>query len=114
LCVFGITMDRGTRSIRRDKGQQAHSQNTEMWLSDYFWPFFTNYSYEEMMTLVLEVLQEEFTWSENATQIEAPRDVLEAFGAACASNGLLDDESNFKDARDIVRFICAPQRRSKL
>ncbi len=114
LCVFGITMDRGTRSIRRDKGQQAHSQNTEIWLSDYFWPFFTNYSYEEIMTLVLEVLQEEFTGSENATQIEAPREVLEAFGAACASNGLLDDGGNFKDARDIVRFICAPQRKAKL
>ncbi|MET0621405.1 MAG: hypothetical protein ABW250_00345 [Pyrinomonadaceae bacterium] len=56
-CVFGIAMDRGTRYIKREqKSRRAHSENTEVWLSDFFWPFFANYSYEEIMTLVLDVL----------------------------------------------------------
>ncbi len=73
LCVFGIAMDRGTRYIRRNNEGQAYSVNTEVWLSDYFWPFFTNYSYEEIMTLVLEVLEEFNESGELATHVEVPQ-----------------------------------------
>jgi len=49
-CVFGIAMDRGNRYIKRQqKTKVAHSVNTEVWLSDYFWPFFANYSYEKII-----------------------------------------------------------------
>jgi len=105
LCVFGIAMEKGTRSIRRDNQGREYSLNTEVWLSDYFWPFFTNYSYEEMMTLVLEVLEE---LHESGDQAEVPSEVLEAFGAACRSAGLIDQNGNFNDARKVVSFICNP------
>ncbi len=108
LCVFGIAMDRGTRYIRRDNEGREHSLNTEIWLSDYFWPFFTNFSYEEIMTLVLEVLQELHSSNELATQVEAPKEVLQAFGEACKSAGLVDETGHFNDARRAVSFICSP------
>lgn len=106
LCVFGIAMDRGTRSIRRDRNGRAYSINTEIWLSDYFWPFFTNFSYEEIMTLVLEVLQSLEEAGDLATQVEVPEPLLRAFGEACHKEGLVDDSGHFNDARKIVRFIC--------
>lgn len=109
LCVFGIAMDRGTRTIRRNNEGNAHSVNTEVWLSDYFWPFFTNYSYEEIMTLVLEVLEELNETGEIATDVEAPTELMEAFGLACQNANLLDDKGCFADARRIVSFICSTQ-----
>jgi hypothetical protein len=110
LCVFGIAMDRGTRHIRRDREGREYSANTEVWLSDYFWPFFTNYSYEEIMTLVLEVLEELHELGDLATQVEVPTELLEAFGAACLNAGLLDETGCFNDARKIVSFICSSQQ----
>jgi hypothetical protein len=108
LCVFGIAMDRGTRYIRRDKEGREYSSNTEVWLSDYFWPFFTNFSYEEIMTLVLEVFEELYETGDLATQLEVPSEVLEAFGDACKSAGLVNEDGCFNDARKVVRFICSP------
>ncbi len=107
LCVFGIVMDRGTRYIRGDKRGIPYSNNTEVWLSDYFWPFFTNYSYEEVMTLVLEVLEELHGAGELATQVEVPSEVLDAFGEACVGAGLVNAEGYFTDSRKIVSFICS-------
>jgi len=110
LCVFGIAMDRGTRYIRRDNEGRPHSVNTEVWLSDYFWPFFTNFSYEEIMTLVLEVLEELQESGELATQVEVPTELLEAFGKACRNAGLVDEEGRFDDARKVISFICSTQQ----
>jgi hypothetical protein len=115
LCIFGIAMDRGIRHIRRDRDGREHSVNTEVWLSDYFWPFFTNYSYEEIMTLVLEVLEELHGTGVLATQLEVPPEVSKAFGNACHAIGLLDNEGRFDDPRAVVRFICSspPSHRKK-
>ena len=30
------------------KTKTPHSVNTEVWLSDFFWPFFANYTYAEI------------------------------------------------------------------
>jgi hypothetical protein len=109
LCVFGIAMDRGTRQIRRQKGTGIpHALNTEIWLSDYFWPFFTNYSYEEIMTLVLEVLESWNETNEFATQADVPDALLASFRDACNEIGLLDENGYFDDARKLVRFFCSP------
>jgi hypothetical protein len=107
-CVFGIAMDRGTRYIKREqKTEKPHSVNTEVWLSDFFWPFFSNYSYEEMMTAVLEVLIETDT-SENklSTQIEIPERLLKSFGHCCQQAGLIDEAGNFHDPYKLVTFFC--------
>jgi len=101
-------MDRGRRQIRRDNQGREHSPNTEVWLSDYFWPFFTNYSYEEIMLLVLEVLEGEANNEDLPTQVEVPEGVLQAFGQACSTASLIDENGIFVSARQIIRYICAP------
>lgn len=105
-CVFGITMDHGLRNIKREqKTGRTHSDNTEVWLSDFFWPFFANYTYEEIMLLVLDVLLE----SEHQTNVEidsaVPNDVIEVFGKACFEANLLNEQGIFDDPHKLVRFF---------
>lgn len=105
-CVFGIAMDRGTRYIKREqKSKVPHSVNTEVWLSDYFWPFFSNYSYEEIMTLVLDVLISSYEAENLATEIEIPEKLLDSFGAACAKALLIDENGFFNDPYRLVHFF---------
>lgn len=106
-CIFGIAMDRGTRYIKRElKSNSAHSVNTEVWLSDYFWPFFSNYTYEEVMSFVLEVLVIRYSAANLPTQIEIPEKLLVSFGTACTKAGLLDENGNFDDPYKLVSFFC--------
>ncbi len=106
-CVFGIAMDRGRRYIKRErKNNQPHSFNTEVWLSDFFWPFFANYSYEEIMAAVLEVLMESSAPDKLPNHIEVPDKLLSSFGESCRQAGLLDDEGRFQDPRKLVTFFC--------
>lgn len=107
-CVFGIAMDRGDRQIRRNRQNKPHSLNTEVWLSDYFWQFFTNFTFEEMMLAVLDVM-ENYTVEQNlSTEIAAPEELLEAFHQACLQQGLVTGDGVFDDARRLVRFFCNP------
>ncbi|HZG54608.1 MAG TPA: hypothetical protein VEZ40_21070 [Pyrinomonadaceae bacterium] len=106
-CVFGIAMDRGVRYIKREqKTKIAHSINTEVWLSDFFWPFFTNASYEEIMTLVLDVLVSSYSPEDLPTQIDVPAQLLDSFGESCAEAGLVDELGNFNDPYKLVSFFC--------
>lgn len=106
-CVFGIAMDRGTRYIKRElKTKAAHSVNTEVWLSDYFWPFFANYSYEEIMTLVLDVLVSSYASDELPSQTDVPEALLESFGESCRKAGLIDESGVFHDPYKLVKFFC--------
>lgn len=105
-CVFGIAMDKGQRSIKHDqKTGQPHSPNTEVWLSDYFWPFFSNYTYEEIMLYVLEVLIATQNEEELVSQVEIPEAILSVFGQFCHAVGLLDDDGYFHDAFKLVKFF---------
>ncbi len=106
-CVFGITMDRGQRFIKvEQRTEQPYSTNTEIWLSDFLWPFFANYSYEEIMTLVLDVLLAMQESEALVTQIQVPQAVLEFFGAECRKAGLLDAEGYFNDPYKLIAFFC--------
>jgi hypothetical protein len=106
-CVFGIAMDRGTRYIKRElKTKTAHSVNTEVWLSDYFWPFFANYSYEEIMTLVLDVLVSSYASDELPSQTDVPERLLESFGESCRKAELIDETGVFNDPYKLVKFFC--------
>jgi hypothetical protein len=106
-CVFGIAMDRGSRYIKREqKTKKPHSVNTEIWLSDYFWPFFANYSYEEIMTAVLDVLIAAFTPDKLPVQVDVPEKLLESFGESCRQAGLVDKAGNFNDPYKLVQFFC--------
>ncbi len=106
-CVFGIAIDRGSRNIKREKRtDRAYSENTEVWLSDFFWPFFSNYSYEEVMTTVWEVLQDLKQANSAPTKINVPDELLESFGACCRAAGLVDQEGRFNDPRKLIQFFC--------
>ncbi len=106
ICVFGITMERGQRTIRRSQRTgNAYSINTELWFSDFFWPFFSNYSYEEIAKLVLEVLIA--TQEQNLPVVDdVPRELLESFEECCREANLLDKESRFNDAYKLVELFC--------
>jgi hypothetical protein len=108
-CVFGIVMERGTRLIkRRQKTGEAYSSNTEVWLSDYFWPFFANYSYEEIMTTVLQVLMESQFESKLPGEVEIPELLIESFGDYCREEHLINQDGYFHDPFALVRFFCQP------
>jgi len=106
-CVFGIAMDRGIRYIKTEKKtRRPHSFNTEVWLSDYFWPFFANYSYEEIMKAFLDVLIKDYSSDQLSSQIEIPDELLESFGECCRKAKLVDDQGYFHDPYKLVTFFC--------
>lgn len=107
-CVFAIAMDRGERSIKvKQSTDQPHSFNTEVWLSDFVWPFFANCTYEEIMSLVLEVLLEMQQPDELIGELEIPEEVLTAFGLACHEAGLVNEDGIFDDPYKLVSFFCS-------
>jgi hypothetical protein len=109
LCVFGIVMDKGGRIIKREaKSGTPYSMNTEVWYSDFFWPFFANQSYEEIMKAVLSVLRE--VGETSTLNVDIPRELIEVFGEWCKTYQLLDNQGNFNDAERLVDFFCGKLR----
>ncbi|MBV9961760.1 MAG: hypothetical protein JO072_05885 [Parafilimonas sp.] len=105
LCVFGIAMDKGQRIIRLEsKTKQPYSINTEVWLSDFFWPFFANYNYDEVSHFVLQVLLEQN--KQSSLSITPPQELIESFGDVCKEYGLINDEGLFNDAYKLVDLFC--------
>ena len=113
LCVFGIAMENGLRLIKQDqKTKSNHSNNTEIWRSDFFWPFFTNYSYDEIIQTVLDVLIE--IGEKDCIDIEIPTDLIESFGACCRDHDLLGENGIFCDPYRLARlFVGCRQSRKK-
>lgn len=107
ICVFGIVMERGTRTIRKEnKTGRAYSVNTEIWFSDFFWPFFSNYTYSEMMQLVLDVLKEQKKEQRITPELFIPKELIESFGISCQKFELLDDEGYFNDPDRLLDLFC--------
>jgi len=108
LCVFGMAMGQGrkNRSIKTNsKTHQPYSVNTEVWMANYFWPFFANFTYEEIMSLMLEVLLETKK-DELPGKIEVPPELLTAFGDCCKEQDLINDEGRFNNPKKLVAFFC--------
>jgi hypothetical protein len=104
LCVFGIAMENGQRIIRTEqKTKQPYSNNTEVWLSDFLWPFFSNYSYAEIVNAVISVLID--TQKPDAFSVDIPGELVEAFGDACRENGLLDHADKFSNAHKLGQLF---------
>lgn len=110
LCVFAFVMDKGLRRRKRNRAGEVRSQNTELWASDYFWPFFANFKYEEIMQAVLQALLADSKLEEAA--IDIPDEVLDVFEQQCRDRGLVDDDGNFNDPTKLVAFFCgyAPRK----
>lgn len=97
LCVFGIAMEHGLRNIKNERRtNRPYSINTEIWLSDYFWPFFTNYTYLEIIKEVVHTLRE-VTGNQrlNSDTNPIPGHLIETFGERCTQFKLLDDNGRF-------------------
>jgi len=106
ICVFGITMERGDRTIRaQQKTGVAYSSNTEIWFSDFFWPFFSNYSYEEISQFVLSVLLE-IGNREQSNEVHIPTEIIRSFQNICRSYGLISTKGVFNNASKLVEFFC--------
>ena len=107
ICVFGIAMEKGQRRIKRiGRTKNPRSFNTEVWLSDYFWPFFANFSYEEIVSAVLHTLMDAGPPDPATESISLPSELLEVFGQHCRRHNLLDSEGRFNDADRLVKLFC--------
>lgn len=104
ICIFGIAMDKGTRIIKNNqKTGSPYSSNTEIWQSDYFWPFFTNHTYEEIAKAVLNVLIIESEPVNLGTDV--PEELVESFGKCCKEYELLDKKGCFNDSFKLVELF---------
>lgn len=111
ICIFAFLIESGGRSVKRTKDRSLHSPNTELWASDYFWPFFTNYSYEEIMQAVLQVLIA--NPDAEKVSLEVPSEILDVFERHCRDEGLVDAIGNFNDPAKLVSFFCNTSRVSR-
>lgn len=106
ICVFGIAMQKGMRQQKRQKSSKIpYSVNTEVWLSDFFWPFFANYSYEEIIMLVLDVLVSSYEPPSLSSQVVVPDRLLDFFGVCCLEAQLIDGSGDFNDPYKLLRFF---------
>lgn len=107
ICVFGIAIDKGQRQIRRSGIKKTpHSVNTEVWLSDFFWPFFANYSYAEIAKAVFEVLMETKRKNQEQLITLVPDELIDSFGEECRTRGLLDAGDKFNDPLRLIDVFC--------
>lgn len=98
---------KGQRYIKFEKrNKKPYSVNTEVWQSDFFWPFFTNYTYEEIMNAVLDVLLTSISSETVSEEIEIPELLIETFGECCKQEGLIDDNGCFNNPHKLVHFFC--------
>lgn len=104
ICVFGIAMQCGQRHMKKSAGGAWHSNNTEVWRSDFFWPFFINMSYQELIRSILQVLME--TEKPETLNLSVPDELLESFGDCCREKQLLDEDGCFNDPYKLVTLLC--------
>ena len=107
ICIFGIAMDitRSERRIPKTKDGHTRSSNTEVWMSNFFWPFFTNYSYVEIMQFALKTIRK---FSQNESMSDQDKEFfLQGFKQECNNASLLTPEGKFKDDTAILDFFSA-------
>lgn len=98
-------MEKGSRNIKTQQSTgKPYSDNTEVWFSQFFWPFFSNYTYEEITLAVLNVLTENAELS--SVDVEIPAELIESFGNECTKQGVINEEGRFHDAQRLVRLFC--------
>jgi len=113
ICVFGIAIERGLRIIKSQKKTNTpYSINTEIWMADFFWPFFTNFGYEEISQSVLDVLI--LSRKKHRQVISIPRKVIDIFGELCVKSHLLDERGRFNNPHRLVEFFCRPPLKGKI
>jgi hypothetical protein len=109
ICVFCLTMDRGNRVMKVARETKIpYSVNAEVWPSNFFWPFFTNYSYEEVVKTVMTVLPD--VEEQDSMGVDVPSALLESFGMWCKNRGLIDSNGCFNNPEKLVEFFVRGSR----
>lgn len=109
LCVIGMANENGDRcKLQTNSKSRLQSHSTEIWLSDFFWPFFTNFSYKEISLSVLSALIE--TQIPDTHEIVIPNDLIEVFGKCCRNEHLIDEIGKFNDSIKLARLMCKVKR----
>lgn len=112
ICVFAFVIESGGRSVKRTKDHSLRSPNTELWASDFFWPFFANYSYEQIMLAVLQVLMT--NPQAEKVPLDVPPEIINTFEENCKGAGLIDEHGIFNDPAKLVTFFCSqPKSRQR-
>lgn len=104
ICVFGLSVERGMRLMKGNRSKVPFSYNTELWFADYFWPFFSNYSYEEIAKLVLDVLIA--SEAPHTSSEDVPQELINSFQKCCEDKNLLDANGCFVEPYRLVEFFC--------
>lgn len=89
----------------RNRTLQKERMNSVVLSSDQFRPFFANYTYEEAMTLILEVLISSVEPDELPGELTIPDQVLDAFGNACFDAGLVDEAGRFNNPYRLLEWF---------
>jgi hypothetical protein len=111
ICVFCLTMERGNRVIKVAKETRIpYSVNAEVWPSDFFWPFFTGYPYEDVVKTVMTVLPD--VEEQDSMGVDIPEELLKSFGEYCKSKELIDDNGYFNNPERLVEFFVRGSRSS--
>jgi len=106
ICVFGLAIEKGQRHIKiSSKNKQPHSMNTEHWMADFFWPFFSNKNFDEIAKTVLSVLKSKNRKSSSKEHF-VPKEVIDSFGVECRKYILVNEDGYFHDEERLVEFLC--------
>ncbi|MDH7578039.1 MAG: hypothetical protein QHH75_09505 [Bacillota bacterium] len=109
ICVFCLTMEKGNRVIKVARETNiAYSLNVEVWPANFFWPFFTNHSYEEVVKTVMTVLPD--VEEQDSLGVDVPGELLESFGEHCKAKKLVDDNGYFNNPERLVEFFVRGSR----
>ena len=77
-----------------------------MWLSDFFWPFFADYTYAEIAKAVFEVLMETSKQGQQQLVTLIPDELIDSFGDECRVRDLLDAEGKFNNPLKLIDVFC--------
>ncbi len=111
ICVWGIAIERGDRIMKAVAGGNTpHSVNTEVWMADFFWPFFSGLTFDAIARSVLTVLKRRRSRTKTTRNL-VPKEVLRGFGEACREYGIVDEKGLFSDELNLVDFLCGKVKR---
>ena len=77
----------------------------ENWQPHFIWPFLTNFTYEEMMCFVVEVLAESTQVTPRPLQFQIPEVILDSFGKRCRQKGIVSEYGVFNEPYELMHFL---------
>lgn len=95
-CIIAL----GIQTMKH-RGRTTHSANIEYWPANFFWPFISGYTYEEIMNMVTARLS-----TIKKIDLKVPVEIIEEFGELCAKNKIVNSQGNFDSKEAIIKWLC--------